>query len=103
MPDLSYPRGDSRKICANVYVKLFPMAKPHGGYSRTACTRRKNAAALSQQMRHGDSDAALRLLQRRRALQGIAKCGGHRRVQLMNQARLAKRGQVTFAHISQYL
>jgi hypothetical protein len=42
-------------------------------------------------MRRGDGVAAFRLLQRRRALQGIAKRGGHWRVQLMNRARLVKR------------
>jgi uncharacterized sporulation protein YeaH/YhbH (DUF444 family) len=42
-------------------------------------------------MRHGDSDAAFRLLQRRHALQGIAKHGWFLRVQAMNIARLRKR------------
>jgi hypothetical protein len=61
------------------------------GYSRTAKARRQRAAILSQQMRQGDSDAAFRLLQRRRALQGIAKRGSEWRVRLMNGTRAVKR------------
>jgi len=69
------------------------MSKSHGGYSRTARKRRKIAALLSQQMRRGDGDAAFRLLQRRRALQGIAKHGWALRVHAMNVARYQKREQ----------
>src|SRR5437764_924206 len=63
------------------------------GDSRTAKARRRRAAELSQRMRHGDGKAAFSLLQRRRALAGIAKRGGGWRVQLMNAARLRKRDQ----------
>lgn len=66
------------------------MSKAHGGYSRTARKRRRRAAALSQQMRHGDGNAAFRLLQRGRALQGIAKRGWGRRLALANAARQGK-------------
>jgi len=45
---------------------------------------------LSQRMRRGDGGAALSLVQRRRALQGIAKHGSSWRIKLMNLARLAK-------------
>ena len=67
------------------------MSKSQGGYSRAARKRRERAAVLCQQMRRGDRKAALSLLQRRRGLLGIAKGGWGWRVQLMNQARLAKR------------
>jgi hypothetical protein len=67
------------------------MRNSHGGNSRSARKRRRRAAVLCQQMRHGDRKAVFSLLQRRRALQGIAKLGSSWRVQLMNQARLAKR------------
>src|ERR1700730_13861703 len=69
------------------------MSSSHGGYSRTARKRRKRAAKLSQQMRHGDGDAAFRLLQRRRAMRGIAKHGWALRVHAMNVARYWKREQ----------
>jgi hypothetical protein len=44
-------------------------------------------------MRHGDGNAAFRLLQRQWALRGIAKHGWSRRLQLANAERLRKRGQ----------
>jgi hypothetical protein len=44
-------------------------------------------------MRDGDPDAAFRLLQRRRALQGIAKRGYRWRLVLANAARLGDREQ----------
>ncbi|SRR6266851_505344 len=69
------------------------MRKSHGGYSRTARKRRYRAALLSQLMRHGDGDAAFRLLQRRRALQGIAKRGWGWRLSLANNARHRRRKQ----------
>ena len=65
------------------------MQGSHAGKSRTARKRREQAAVHSQRMRHGDSHAAFRLKQRRRALKGVAKYG-NKRVELMNQARLAK-------------
>jgi hypothetical protein len=65
----------------------------HGGYSKSARKRRKRAAILSQRMRDGDPGAAFRLLQRRRALQGIAKRGYRWRLVLANAARLGKREQ----------
>jgi hypothetical protein len=70
------------------------MQIPHGGKSRTATARRRRAAVLSQRMHYGDSAAARSLLQRRRALVGIAKLGGHWRVQLMNAVRLRKHDQL---------
>jgi len=69
------------------------MAKSHGGYSRSAQKRRERAAMLSQQMRHGDGDAAFRLLQRRRALSGIKKRGWSSQVRTMNETRRDKREQ----------
>lgn len=66
------------------------MSKAHGGYSRTARKRRRRAAALSQQMRHGDGNAAFRLLQRGRALQGIAKRGWGWRLAMANAVRQGK-------------
>ena len=45
---------------------------------------------LSQKMRHGDAEAAFSLLQRRRALLGIAKRGWGWRLARANLARLAK-------------
>jgi Transposase DDE domain group 1 len=65
----------------------------HGGNSRSARKRRKRTAILSQAMRDGDPDAAFRLLQRRRALQGIAKRGYRWRLVLANAARLGNREQ----------
>jgi hypothetical protein len=64
-----------------------------GGHSRTACKRRNRAALLSQRMRRGDSDAAFRLKQRRRALAGIKKNGWSLKVLAMNAARHRKRQQ----------
>jgi hypothetical protein len=72
---------------------LSAVAKSKSGHSRSAEKRRGRAAVLSQKMRHGDADAAFRLLQRRRALQGIAKGGWGWRLQLANAARLRKRQQ----------
>jgi hypothetical protein len=66
------------------------MSKAHGGNSRTAQRRRKRAAVLSQQMRHGDGAAALSLLKRGHALKGIAMRGWGWRLRLAVQARLAK-------------
>jgi hypothetical protein len=66
------------------------MSKAHGGYSRSARERRRRAAALSQQMRHCDGNAAFRLLQRGRALKGIAKGGWGWRLALANAARQGK-------------
>jgi hypothetical protein len=63
----------------------------HGGNSRSARKRRTRAAILSQRMRNGDPEAAFSLLQRRRALQGIAKSGWRRRLALANAARLGNR------------
>jgi hypothetical protein len=63
------------------------MSKSHGANSRAARQRRKRAGALSRRMRYGDSDAAFRLLQRRRALQGIAKSGWRWRLAIANAAR----------------
>jgi hypothetical protein len=67
------------------------MTKLHGGYSRAARKRRERAATLAKQMHYGDSDAAFRLLQRGRALKGIAKRGWEWRLALANAARLRKR------------
>jgi len=66
------------------------MSKPRGGHSRSAVERRRRARVLSQQMRYGDGHAAFRLLQRQRALQGIAKRGWRWRLALANAARLGK-------------
>src|ERR1700757_611023 len=68
-------------------------SKKSGGYSRTARRRRDKAAILSQAMRRGDGQAALSLVQRRRALQGIAKHGWSFKVHAMNVARYQKRKQ----------
>ena len=67
------------------------MSNTHGGYSRRARQRRKRAALLSQRMRQGDGRAALSLLKRRHALQGIAKRGWGWRLRLATQASAAKR------------
>jgi hypothetical protein len=66
------------------------MPRAHGGHSRSAKERRERAATLSKQMHHGDPVAAFRLLQRGRALKGIAKHGWRRRLELANAARLKK-------------
>jgi hypothetical protein len=66
------------------------MSKAHGGYSRLARKRRRRAAVLSQQMRRGDGNAAFRLLQRGRALHGIAKRGWGWRLAMANAARQGK-------------
>lgn len=82
----SSQRGMSGKACS--------MSKAHGGYSRSARERRRRrAAALSQRMRHGDGDAAFRLLQRGRALQGIAKRGWGWRLTMANAVRQGKHMQ----------
>src|ERR1700738_1290893 len=47
----------------------------HGGNSIRARKRYSRAALLSERWRHGDGAAARSLLNRRRALQGIAKYG----------------------------
>jgi hypothetical protein len=69
------------------------MSKAHGGHSRSARKRRRRAAALSQQMRRGDGNAAFRLLQRGRALQGIAKRGWRWRLAMANAARQGRHEQ----------
>jgi hypothetical protein len=76
------------------------MPRAHGGHSRSAKKRRQRAATLSKQMHHGDPEAAFRLLQRGRALQGIAKHGWRWRLALANAARLRKhQDKVTAAAI----
>jgi hypothetical protein len=60
------------------------------GDSRSASKRRLRAGLLSRQMHRGDRKAAFSLLQRRRALDGIAKGGWGWRLQLANAARLRK-------------
>jgi hypothetical protein len=62
-----------------------------GGYSRTEHKRRERAALLLQRMHDGDAHAALRLLQRLRALAGIKKNGWSFKVHAMNPARYQKR------------
>jgi hypothetical protein len=69
------------------------MRKSHGGNSRAARKRRNRAAVLCQQMRRGDRKAAFSLLQRRRALLGIAKGGWGWRLAKANAARLQKHRQ----------
>lgn len=49
--------------------------RKNGSYSRTARKRRERAADLSKRMRQRDATATFSLLQRRRALAGIAKHG----------------------------
>jgi hypothetical protein len=61
--------------------------KKSGGYSRSARKRRNRAGLLSRRMHNGDSDAAFRLLQRRRALAGLKKNGWSFKVHAMNCAR----------------
>jgi hypothetical protein len=65
----------------------------HGGSSRAARKRREAAALLGKQLHYGDPTAAFRLLQRGRALKGIAKRGWRWRLELANAARLKKRQQ----------
>jgi hypothetical protein len=71
---------------------LFDMRRSggHGGSSRAARKRREAAALLGKQLHYGDPDAAFRLLQRGRALKGIAKHGWRWRLELANAARLGK-------------
>jgi len=71
-------------------LKVLWHMQKSGGFSRTARKRHRRAGLLSQRMRHGDGDAALRLLQRRRALAGIKKNGWPFRVHAMNCARYLK-------------
>jgi hypothetical protein len=61
--------------------------------SRTSRWRLTRSGMLSQKLRMGDSDAALSLLQRQRALAGIRKNGWSWRLSLANNARRLKRLQ----------
>jgi hypothetical protein len=61
--------------------------------SRTSRWRVTHAATLARKLRLGDSDAALSLLQRQRALAGIRKHGWCWRLLLANNARHLKRMQ----------
>jgi hypothetical protein len=83
---LTHPNESNLPRC-----KFSSMSEVHGGYSRSARKRRSRAAIHSQKMRHGDAEAAFSLLQRRRALLGIAKRGWAWRLEKANLARLAKR------------
>ena len=65
-------------------------SRGHGGSSRAARKRREAAALLGKQLHYGDPTAAFRLLQRGRALKGIAKRGWEWRLALANAARLKK-------------
>ena len=66
----------------------------HGGKSRTARWRRRRAAVWGRRLRSGHGEAAVHLLKRRYALEGIKRYGAASvaaRVALMNAARQAKR------------
>jgi hypothetical protein len=65
-------------------------SREHGGSSRAARKRREAASLLGKQLHYGDPTAAFRLLQRGRALKGIAKRGWKWRLELANAARLKK-------------
>ena len=68
----------------------------HGGKSPTARWRRRRAAVWGRRLRSGHGNAAMHLLKRRYALEGIKQYGAARvtaRVALMNAARQAKRLQ----------